>query len=321
MDTPALRVRLLAGATALSVALVFAAPLAAKTLAKVNGVEITEDDLATATEDVGPGLPPQMKGAEREAYVLDYLIDGKIVAQKAEVDKMASGPDFERKMAYLREKLLMEEYLGKIAKEASTDAAIQKAYDEVAAKQKPETELRARHILVEAEADAKKAIERLKGGEDFAKVAGELSKDPASKGGDLGWFTKDRMVPEFSEAAFKLEPGQLSEPVKSQFGWHVIKVDEKRQKEFPKLEQVRDQVARFVVQKAQSDAILKLRETAKIERTEPPKPPETAKPDTTKPDAAKPDAPKAEAPKAETPKDAPKKDADKKDDKKDGDKK
>ncbi len=287
MTTPAIRLRLLASATV--AAFVLAGPAAGKTLAKVNGVEITDQDLKDAAEDVGPGLPAQLQGAARDAYILDYLIDGKLVATKAEADKMAEGPDFARKLAYMREKLLMEEYLGKIAREAATDAAVQKAYDDAAKARKPEAEVRAKHILVENEADAKKVIERLKGGEDFAKVAGEVSKDPGSKGGDLGWFTKERMVPEFADAAFKLEPGQLSEPVKSQFGWHVIKVDEKRQKEFPKLDTIRDQVARYVVQKAQSEAILKLREAAKIERTD------AAPADGKKEEPAK-DAPRKEEP-------------------------
>ena len=96
-------------------------------------------------------------------------------------------------------------------------------------------------------------------GEDFAKVATELSKDPAGEGGDLGWFTKDRMVPEFADVAFKLEAGQISDPVKSQFGWHIIKVEEKRTKTFPPFDQVKDQAARYVAQKAQSEMITALR--------------------------------------------------------------
>ena len=100
-------------------------------------------------------------------------------------------------------------------------------------------------------------------------MADELSKDPGSQGGDLGWFTKDKMVPEFADAAFKLEPGQVSGPVKSEFGWHIIKVEGKRDKPFPPFDEVKDQVARYVGQKAQSEGIMKLREAAKIERTEP----------------------------------------------------
>ncbi len=104
-------------------------------------------------------------------------------------------------------------------------------------------------------------IKRLKAGEDFAKVAKEVSKDTGSDGGDLGWFTKDKMVPEFAEAAFKLEPGTISEPVKSPFGWHVIEVEGKREKTFPPFDEVKDQVSRYVVQKAQSELVTELRKT------------------------------------------------------------
>ena len=110
----------------------------------------------------------------------------------------------------------------------------------------PQEEIHARHILLPTEDEAKAALARVKGGEDFAKVATELSKDPAGDGGDLGWFTKDRMVPEFSEAAFKLKKGEVSEPVKTQFGWHIIKVEDTRTKTFPPFEQVKDQAARYV---------------------------------------------------------------------------
>ncbi|MDE2578267.1 MAG: peptidylprolyl isomerase [Hyphomicrobiales bacterium] len=260
-------VRRLTAATAIVGLFALASVAQARVLARVNGAEITDQDLTIANDDVGGNLPAQLKGAARDSYLLDFLIDGKLVAQKAEAEKIADTEEFKRKLAFYREKLLMETYLGKLAKDATTDSAVQKAYDDVKAKQKPETEVHARHILVPTEAEAKKAIERIKAGEDFAKVATEMSKDPGSKGGDLGWFTKERMVPEFADAAFKLEPGQISAPVKTQFGWHVIKVEEKRQKEFPKLDEVRDQVVRYVGQKAQTDAVIKLRESAKIERT------------------------------------------------------
>jgi peptidyl-prolyl cis-trans isomerase C len=246
------------------------APAQAKVLAKVNGVEITDDDVKMATDDLGPGIPRQLEGKAREAYVLDFLIDEQLVVQKAQADKLGETPDFAKKLAYLRDKALMETLLGNVAKSAATDAAIKQTYDEAAKNQKPETEYHAHHILVPTEDEAKKALARIKGGEDFGKVADEVSKDPGSKGGDLGWFTKDRMVPEFADAAAKLQPGQLSEPVKSQFGWHIIKLDETRPKTFPPLDQIKDQVARYVVQKAQSDLVLKLRESAKVERTDPP---------------------------------------------------
>ena len=163
----------------------------------------------------------------------------------------------------------MELKLGEVAKAALTDEALKKTYDEAAKAQKPETEIHARHILVATDADAQAVIKRIKGGEDFAKVAKEVSKDTGSDGGDLGWFTKDKMVPEFAEAAFKLEPGTLSEPVKSPFGWHVIEVEGKREKTFPSFDEVKEQVSRYVVQKAQSELVTDLRKTAKIDRAEP----------------------------------------------------
>ena len=264
------RFRLIASGAIFALAFAAVSPANAKVLAKVDGVEITDDDVAVALEDLGPSLPQQIEGPQREAYVLDYLIDLRLVAKKAAADKMGEGAEVARRLAYYRDKVMMESLLGKIAKEGATDAAMKQVYDEAAAKQKPEEEISARHILVPTEDEAKAALKRVKGGEDFAKVADEVSKDPGSKGGDLGWFTKDRMVPEFGEAASKLKKGEISEPVKSQFGWHVIKLEDKRQKSFPSFEEVKSQVAQYVAQKSQSDLITKLREGAKIERTEAP---------------------------------------------------
>ena len=258
----------LAGATALP--LLAASPAIAKVLAKVNGHEITDDDVKIAAQDIGPSLPQQLEGPARDSYILDYLIDGELVAQKAKADKTDATPDFAKKLAYYREKLMMETVLTKVAQDATTDDAMKKVYDEAKAAQKPEEEVRARHILVATEADAQAVLKRLRAGEDFAKVAKDMSKDPGSEGGELGWFTKDRMVPDFADAAFKLPLNQLSEPVKSQFGWHVIQVEEKRTKQFPPFDEVKEQIARYVVQKAQSEMIVKLRDTAKIERTDPP---------------------------------------------------
>ena len=263
-----LRQLLLGMASATAILIMNSAALQAKTLAKVNGVEITDDDLKLAIDDLGPGIPRQLEGKARESYVLDFLIDEQLVVQKAQSDKLSETTEFAKKLAYLRDKALMETLLGNIAKSAATETAIKQAYDEAAKNQKPDTEYHAHHILVPSEDEAKTALKRVKGGEPFEKVAGEVSKDPGAKGGDLGWFTKDRMVPEFGEAASKLEPGQISDPVKTQFGWHIIKLDEKRAKTFPPLDQVRDQVARYVVQKAQSDLVVKLRDGAKIERAD-----------------------------------------------------
>ena len=264
------RLRYIASGAVLALALAAACPAGAKVLATVDGMEITDDDVQVALDDLGPTLPQQIEGPQREAYVLDYLIDLRLVAKKAAAEKMAESADAARRLAYFRDKVMMETLLGKVAKDGATEAAMKKVYDEAAAKQKSEEEISARHILVPTEEEAKAAFKRVKGGENFAKVADEVSKDPGSKGGDLGWFTKDRMVPEFGEAAYKLKKGEISDPVKSQFGWHVIKLEDKRVKPFPPFEEVKTQVAQYVAQKSQSELIMKLREGARIERMEAP---------------------------------------------------
>ena len=239
----------------------------AKVIARVNGVDITEGDLALAAED--PALQmPNVPEAQKRDLLTGYMIDLKLGAKAAETAKVGSGVEFARKLAYNRDKTLLDEYLDQEAKKAVTPEAARKLYDETVKSVPAEQEVRARHILVENEDEAKTIATRVKGGEDFAKVAGELSKDPGSKtdGGDLGFFTKDRMVEPFAEAAFKLEPGQVSDPVKSQFGWHVIKVEDKRSKPVPSFDEMKDQVEAYLARKAQQDLIVGLRKDAKIER-------------------------------------------------------
>src|SRR6201992_1863468 len=161
----------------------------------------------------------------------------------------------------------MDSLLATEGKAAPTDGAMKKVYDDAAKQITGEQEVHARHILVETEDKAKEIKAQLDKGADFAELAKKESKDPgASDGGDLGFFTKDQMVPEFSAVAFALEPGKISDPVKSQFGWHVIKVEEKRARKAPDFDQVKSQIETYVTRKAQADYVAKLRETAKIER-------------------------------------------------------
>src|ERR1700677_2587460 len=291
------RTAVAAFALGLGAALSFAGQALAdpKVLAKVDGQPITDEDVADALIDIGPGLPQKLEGAARQKYVLDYLVDLKLAAKKAQADNLTASPEFERKLAYYRDKLAMEQLLGSVGKAATTEEAERKAYDAAAKAEPPQQEVHARHILLPTEDEAKKALARVKGGEDFAKVATELSKDPSGNGGDLGWFTKDRMVPEFSDAAFKLKEGEISEPVKTQFGWHIIKIEGVRTKSFPPFEQVKDQAARFVSQKAEQEAILQLHNAAKIELFEAdgkPLPPEAPPMDPSKAPPAGADKPK-----------------------------
>jgi peptidyl-prolyl cis-trans isomerase C len=195
------------------------------------------------------------------------------VARAADREKLGDTPDFRKRLEQTRERLLMEALLTREGEKGATDEALKKFYDDTVKTLPQEKEIRARHILVETEDDAKKALERVKKGEDFAAVAKELSKDPGSgtDGGDLGFFTKDRMVAEFAEEAFKTAVGQISNIVKSQFGFHVIKVEEARDRAPPAFDQVKAQLQRYMVQKAQQDFVLELRKAARIERLDQPK--------------------------------------------------
>src|SRR5271166_3710380 len=141
-----------------------AAPADPKVLATVDGAPITEDDLAVAMADIGPSLPQKLEGAARQKYVLDYLIDLKLAAKKAQSEKLDQTPEFARKLDYYRDKLAMEQLLGSVAKAATTEEAERKAYDEAAKAEPPQEEIHARHILVPTEEEAKKALARVKAG-------------------------------------------------------------------------------------------------------------------------------------------------------------
>jgi peptidyl-prolyl cis-trans isomerase C len=224
-----------------------------------------------------------MSPEAKQDYLVQFVADMILVSKAAEDKKFGDSVEFKRKVDFARKKLLMEGLLQSVGKEALSDEAMHKVYEEAVKQIGEEKEVHARHILFrtpagdekaskEAEDKLKAVIVRLKKGEDFAKVASEVTEDPSGKanGGDLGYFSKDQMVPEFSEVAFKLDKGQISDPVKTQFGWHVIKVEDKRVKEAPKFEDVKPQIENFVVRKAQADLVTKLRADAKIERMDKP---------------------------------------------------
>jgi peptidyl-prolyl cis-trans isomerase C len=247
-------------------------------VARVNGVAIRESDLAMAEDDLGADLQQVSPDIKRE-HLITYVADIMLVARAAEERKLQDSAEFRQRQAFLRSKLLMGALLQQHAKAAITDEALRQVYDQQVKPMGATEEVRARHILfradpkdakalAEAEAKARAALERIKKGEDFAKLASELTEDPSGKqnGGDLGYFPKDQMVPEFANVAFQMYPGQVSNPVKSPFGWHIIKLEDRRKRPVPEFEQVRDQIVAFVVRRAQSELVAQLREKAKIER-------------------------------------------------------
>jgi peptidyl-prolyl cis-trans isomerase C len=259
------------------------APAADPVIARINGVEIRQSDIAIAEEDLGRDIPANDEQGKRD-YVVGYLTDMILIAKAAEAQKIPDSAAFKQKLTWLRYKALMETVLSAESKTATTEPNLRKIYEDATKQMKGEEEVRARHILFRvtdpsnqalskaAEDKVKATIERLKKGEDFAALAQSLTEDPSGKqnGGDLGYFTRGQMVPEFSEVAFRLEKGQVSDPVKTQFGWHVLKVEDKRQRAAPPFEQVREEIEQFATRKAQVDFITKLRADAKIERLDKP---------------------------------------------------
>jgi peptidyl-prolyl cis-trans isomerase C len=260
-------------------------------VAKVNGVEIHESDLAMAEEDIGQNLPQGGEEAKRD-YLVSYLSDMILLAQAAEERRLQDDPDFKRRAALARNKVLMEALLQNEGKKSLTDQALRTVYDDAIKQMGGEEEVHARHILFrvanpaddkaskEAEDKVKAVIARIKKGEDFAKLANELTEDPSGRkdGGDLGYFTKDQMVPEFSVVAFKLDKGKISDPIKTQFGWHVLKVEDKRKRQPPEFDKVKPQLEGFVERKAQVELVNKLRAQAKIERLDKPAQPQQPQP-------------------------------------------
>ena len=172
-------------------------------------------------------------------------------------------------MKYHERRALRDAFFDAKISGAVTEDEAKKIYDEKIVEVKPEQEIHARHILVATEAEAKEVAERLKKGEDFATVAKEKSKDTGAEGGDLGFFARGQMLKPFEDAAFALEVGQISEPVQTQFGWHIIKVEEKRDQPLPTFDQVKDAIIAQLVQAKAQEVVTGLRDTAKIEVVDP----------------------------------------------------
>ena len=237
-----------------------------KIVAKVNGKPITEGDMKYAEGELGSELGNLPAEVKRRALA-EYLIDNALFAEAAEAEKLGATPEFEEQMRYLRQRLLREQYFEKTLKGAIDEEEAKKIYDTKVAGMKSEDEVAARHILVDSEEKAKELRAKIVGGADFAEVAKENSTDPGSKeqGGLLGYFTEGQMVPEFDAAVFKMLKGQVSEPIKTNFGWHIIKLEDRRRKEPPSFDEVKTTIMNsLAVRKAQEKAV-ELREKASVD--------------------------------------------------------
>lgn len=264
-----IRMQLMAAAAALMCLSSVAAAADSEVIATVNGIKITQGDLASARAEVGAEIA-SIPVEARTRVLVEYLVENQLMAEAAEKDKLATGPVFEDRIKYYRRRALRDLYFDKHVRGTVTEADAKKLYDTQVASIKPEVELRARHILVKTEAEARDVVEKVHRGEDFAELAKTTSTGPSkTQGGDLGYFTKGQMVKEFEEAAFALKPGDVSEPVKTQFGWHVIKIEDKREKGAPPFDSVKDRIMAALVQQKTQETIKNLRDKAKVEYVDP----------------------------------------------------
>lgn len=244
------------------------APPADPVVASVNGQPIHLSDLQNAAQS----LPENLRGAPPKTLyplLLDQLIDGRALAAEARKTGLDKDPAVQRQMTDAADRALESAMLSKEVSPSITDAAVRARYDKDIAGKPGEEEVHAKHILVDSEDQAKKIIAELKGGADFAALAKQYSKDPtaAQQGGDLGFFKKDEMVPEFADAAFALQPGQISpEPVHTQFGWHVILLVERRRAPAPTFEQARDELRQEMIKEGVKKAVTQARADVSVEK-------------------------------------------------------
>lgn len=237
-------------------------------VARVNGFEIKQSDLDFAASEVGPRLGT-VRPEDRKRVLMQFMIENELFAGAGEQEKLDESDTFDKRAAYHRRRALRDAFFDKNVRGAVDDAEAKKVFEENISKVKPEQEISARHILVDTEDEAKEVKAQLEGGSDFAKLAAEKSKDKNAEGGSLGFFSRGQMLKPFEDAAFALDVGKLSEPVKTSFGWHIIEIQEKRNQKLPSFDDVKDPIiSQLVVRKAQS-VVGDLRSKAKIEILDP----------------------------------------------------
>ena len=236
-------------------------------MARVEGIAIRRSDVVNFQRS----LPPQLQQMPVEALfepIVERLVSQKLIAAQGRKDNVQNDAEFKARMAQFEERVMQEIVLNRMLEKRMTDAALRERFAAFQKDNPGREEVRARHILVANEQGAKDIIVELGKGGDFAKIAADRSIDPAGKqsGGDLGFFGKDDMVPEFWTAASGLKAGETSKaPVKSQFGWHVIRVEERRAVS-ESFEEVREKLASDMSQELMTGYVEGLVKAAKVER-------------------------------------------------------
>ena len=236
-----------------------------KVVAVVNGHEIKVSEVQMATDDIIgqlPDLPPKL----RFPFVVEYLIERHLLAQYAVKEGIADTDEYKRRLALYQAKALRDAYFFQKIRPLVTEEEMKAVYDQESAKLQQTERVRARHILVGTEQEAKDILARLGKGEKFEDLAKHFSLDGSKDyGGDLGYFTQPEMVPEFSKATFALKTGETSAPVKTDFGWLIIRLEDRKQGSAQPYDQVKSAIRNVLLRKKVSETMERIRGGSKVE--------------------------------------------------------
>lgn len=234
-------------------------------VATVNGTPITLGQMIVMKQ--AAAQDPQM-AALPDPALYDLMLD-QLIQQSAVASAGKETAGVRAQLDLQRRNVLAADAIAAITRTEPTDQDIQSAYDAMFAEAKPTTEYSAAHILVESEDKAREIKSQLDGGADFGTLAEQNSTGPSGPNkGDLGWFSADQMVKPFADAVSAMEKGQISDPVQSEFGWHVIRLNDTRMRDVPPLDEVRDQIAQMVLRDRVQAEIQRLTSEATVERVE-----------------------------------------------------
>ena len=216
-------------------------------VAVVGKSEITLDEVKAFVA----GVPQLAEVPFEQVYpnILDMMVNEKVIANGAKRYGIPNDPQVQKMIQAAKEQIISQAFLAKELEKSLTEEDIRAVYDEEVKNFKPEEEIHARHILVQTEKEAKDILIQLKAGADFGLLADQKSIDKNAQEGDLGYFTRDMMIPEFAEAVFSMKKGQLSGPIHTAYGWHIVQIEDRRSTQVPAFEQVKEQMQRIAMEK------------------------------------------------------------------------
>lgn len=238
----------------------------AQVMAEVNGKAITTDDFEGELKNLPEYLKSMSDSAQGRKEMLDTMVVRELILQQASKDGLDKGPEVAKKLEDLKKRLIVEAYLKKKVESDTTvsDEELKKFYEQNKDKFKADAQIRASHILVSTEQEAKDLLSKLKAGGNFEELAKGHSKDSsAAKGGDIGWFGKGAMVPPFEKALMALKEGQLSDVVRTDYGYHIIKLTGKRPAGLRPFDEVKEQIKGALMPAKQQELFLKIKEELK----------------------------------------------------------